>query len=383
MPWVINPTVTINGISYNSSTVGGISIDYGRSSVWQPQNAGSARIRLLNTNNTPFAIDLNQSVIVKLKDFAGTTDKTVFTGNVTNIENNVVLYGGTTTLASITITAVAPLSIMARTQSGLVNYPAESDNSRLSRIFAECAVTVDTLDAPVYNYIARSASPNSALSLANYYAAMATGAIYETTDGKVGFDSQFSRNTDVAANGYFAINPAFINWQNLKSYTSLAEVLNDVNLKYDTSSYVQAENTGSQLTYGVLQQTINTEISGINDANSLANLYLGMRAYPRTSLSNVEIRLDDPDIDSTTIDKLLGTYFGMPISITGAPAVISDGIYYGFVEGWNLSFDQQAARLSLKTSNKVYSYRPTVWQSVNPSLQWSGVNATLQWKDYE
>lgn len=383
MAWVINPTVTINGVSYNSSAVGSVSIDYGRSNVWQAQQAGYSRITLLNTNNTSFAIDLNQSVVVKLKNYAGTTDKTVFTGKITNIENSVVLYAGTTTLAAVTITAVAPLSVMARTQSGLTDYPAETDNARISRIFSECAVTVDTLDAAVYTYIARPTSPIDALSLANYYALMATGSLYETTDGKVGYDSQYSRSTDVASNGYFAINPAYINWQNLKSNTAIGELTNDVNLQYNGNNYVTAENTSSQTTYGVMQATIKTEIDNSTDATSLANLYLGMRAYPNTSLNNIEIRLDDPDINSTTIDKLLGTYFGLPISITGAPATIYNGVYQGFVEGWNLTFNQSVARLTLRSSYKTYSYRPTVWQSVAPALIWSAVTATTQWKDYE
>lgn len=383
MAWAINPTVTVNGVSYVSNAVGSVSIDYGRTSVWEPQKAGYARITLLNTTNTAFAIDLNQQVVVKVKDFAGTSDITVFTGVVSNIENSVVLYAGTTTLAGVTITAVAPLSVMARTQSGLVDYPAELDNSRISRIFSECGVTVDTLDAAVYTYIARPASPASALALANYYAQMATGSLYETTNGKVGYDSQYSRSTDVATNGYFAINPTFINFQNLKSSTAIGELINDVNLQYNGNNYVTAANTSSQATYGDMQATIKTEIDNSTDATSLANLYLAMRAYPNTSLSNIEIRLDDPDIDSTTINKLVATYFGMPISVTGAPVPIYNGTYYGFVEGWNLTFNQISARLTLRSSYKTYSYRPTVWQSVAPALIWSAVTATTQWKDYE
>lgn len=383
MAWTINPTVTVNGVSYVSNAVGSVSIDYGRNNVWAAQQAGYARITLLNTTNTPFSIDLNQSIIVKVKNYAGTSDITVFTGVVSSIENSVVAYSGSTPLTSITITAAAPLSIMARTQSGLVAYPEETDNARISRIFAECNVTVDSLDAPVYTYIARSISPASSLALANYYAQMATGSLYETTDGKVGYDSQYSRNTDVAINGYYAIDPAYINIQNLKSSSAVGELINNVNLQYNGNNYVTSANSSSQATYGDMQATIKTEINNSTDALSLANLYLGMRAYPNTSLSSFDVRLDDPDIDSATVNKLVSTYFGMPISITGAPAQIFNGTYYGFVEGWNLTFNQISARLTMRTSSKTYSYRPTVWQSVTPTLQWQAVTATIQWKDYE
>lgn len=383
MPWTINPTVTINGVSYASNAIGSISVNYGRTNVWEAQKAGYASVQLLNTNNTSFAIDLNQQVVIKVKNYAGTSDITVFTGVVTNIENTVVLYSGSTTLAGVTVTAIAPLSVMARTQSGLVNYPSELDNDRISRIFNECGVTVDTLDTSVYTYTDRPASAASALSLANYYAQMATGSLYETTDGKVGYDSQYSRNTDVATNGYFAINPAFIDFRNLKSSTSIGELINNINLQYNGNNYIETANSTSQSLYGDMQATIKTEIINSTEATELANLYLAMRAYPNTSLSNIEIRLDDPDIDSTTINKLIATYFGMPISITGAPVPIYDGVYQGFVEGWNLSFNQIAARLTLRTSYKTYSYRPTVWQSVAPALQWTAVTATTEWKDYE
>lgn len=383
MPWTINPTVTINGVSYASNTIGSISVNYGRTNVWEAQKAGYASVQLLNTNNTSFAIDLNQQVVIKVKNYAGTSDITVFTGVVTNIENTVVLYSGSTTLAGVTVTAIAPLSVMARTQSGLVNYPSELDNDRISRIFNECGVTVDTLDTSVYTYTDRPASPASALSLANYYAQMATGSLYETTDGKVGYDSQYSRNTDVATNGYFAIDPAFIDFRNLKSSTSIGELINNINLQYNGNNYIETANSTSQSLYGDMQATIKTEIINSTEATELANLYLAMRAYPNTSLSNIEIRLDDPDIDSTTVNKLIATYFGMPISITSAPVPIYDGVYQGFVEGWNLSFNQIAARLTLRTSYKTYSYRPTVWQSVAPALQWTAVTATTEWKDYE
>jgi hypothetical protein len=384
MAWVISPTVTVNGVSYTSNAVGGVSIDYGRSTVWEPQRAGYARIQLLNTNNTAFALDINQSVVVKVRNAANTADITVFTGVISNIENSVVLYSGSTNIASVTITAVAPLSIVARTQSGITAYPAETDNARISRILTECGVTIDTLDPAYYNYIARAANPANALVLANYYALMATGSLYETKDGKVGYDSQYSRSTDVSINGYFAIDPTYINFQNMKSSTSVGDLINSLILQYNGGvNQVTSSNATSQATYGNMAATIKTEIDNVTNAQDLSDLYVGMRAYPQTSLSSVEIRLDDPDINATTLDKMLNIYFGMPISIASAPVPLFNGTYYGFVEGWNLSFNQIAAKIVLRTSNKTYSFRSTIWSSVNPATQWSAVTSTTAWKDYD
>lgn len=376
MTWTINPTVTVNGVSYTANAVGAISIDYGRNNVWESQRAGYARIQLINLDNTAFPIDLNQSVVVQVKNYAGTSDITIFTGVVSNIENSVVLFETETTLAGITITAVAPLAVLARTQVGLVDYPAETDNDRISRIFSECDVSVAPFDPPIYNYIARPASPNNALTLANYYALMATGSIYETTTGEIGYDSQYSRNLDVEVNGYFAIDPTYVNFRNLKSASSIGELINNVNLQYNGDQYFTTYLSASQALYGDMQATIKTEIADTDDAQNVAGLYLAMRAYPNTSLSNIEIRLIDPTISSTTVDKMLNMYFGMPVSMAGAPVPIYDGTYYGFVEGWNLQLNQVSARITLRTSEKTYSYRPYVWEAIDPATQWDSIDPT-------
>ena len=108
-----------------------------------------------------------------------------------------------------------------------------------------------------------------------------------------------------------------------------------------------------------------------------------MRAYPKTSMSSVEVRIDDPDMDATTLNKMLNIYFGMPVQIAGLPATVSASTYYGFVEGWNLAFSQLSARITLRTTEKTYSYRFTQWEDVSAVLQWNAVGATLTWLTYE
>lgn len=382
MPWTISPTVTIDGVSFNSSAVGSISITQGRGSIWETMKAGYSRIQLLNTNNTATGIDINDPVVIKLKNFAGTSDITVFTGTVASIENNVVLYAGTTTLAGITITAVGNLSKVSRTQSGLVNYPAETDTARITRILGECAVTADTIDAATYNLSARTASTNSALNLLNQYAITATGSIYETADGKVGYANQYRRNTDVLVTGYFDLNPAFIDFNNLKSNLAIGDVVNSMSVEY-TGGSTSFDNASSITTYGKIAGTLKTEISNVTDAANLAGLIVGMRSYPQTNLTDIEVRLDDPDMDSTTLNKLLAIYFGLPVQIAGVPTPIFPATYYGFVEGWTLSFNAVSAKINLRTSYKTYSYRPTIWSAVNPATQWTGAGATTTWATYE
>lgn len=382
MTWTISPTVVIDGVTYNSNTIGNLTISKGRTYIWETMRAGYASIQLINTTDTASTIDINDPVTIKLKDFAGTSDITVFTGVVATLENNVMLYSGTTTLATMTITAVGNLSRVARTQSSLVDYPEESDSARISRILAECSVTSDTVDGATYTMMARPATTESALNLLNLYALTATGSIYETSDGKVGFANQYRRNADVLANGYFNIDPTFINFNNLKSNLAISDVFNSLNVKY-SAGIVSFENSSSIAAYGKISSTMNTEILTAADANSFASLMIGMRAYPQTNLTDIEIRLDDPDMNSTTLNKMLNIYFGMPIQISGAPVAIFPSTYYGFVEGWTITFNSVSAKINLRTSYKTYSYRPTVWSAVNPATQWTGVGATTTWATYE
>ena len=165
---------------------------------------------------------------------------------------------------------------------------------------------------------------------------------------------------------------------------SLGDVINNVQIKYNGSSYFNTTSSGSIASYGTIAGTLETEISNEPDANTLGGIYLGMRAYPQTSLSTLEVRLSDPDVDATTLNKMLNMYFGMPVQVSSLPLSIYPSTYYGFVEGWNLQFNNNSAKIALRTTQKTYSFRYTQWEDVAPpSLQWNGVAALLQWIDYQ
>jgi hypothetical protein len=207
--------------------------------------------------------------------------------------------------------------------------------------------------------------------------------MYETQSGTVGYANENRRNQDAILNGYYSINPSYIVASTFKSNLSQGDVINSAKIKYNGSNYVTVTSSGSTSNYGTIAATLDTDIATEADATLLANIYIGMRAYPKTSMSSVEVRIDDPDMDATTLNKMLNIYFGMPVQIAGLPATVSASTYYGFVEGWNLAFSQLSARITLRTTEKTYSYRFTQWEDVSPVLQWNAVGATLTWLTYE
>tara|TARA_R110000868_G_scaffold196062_3_gene441862 strand:- start:711 stop:1862 length:1152 start_codon:yes stop_codon:yes gene_type:complete len=383
MTWTINPTVTVNGTSYLSSTVGSISINYGRTNIWDFQNVGYANITLVNATNTNYSIDINQSVVVKLKDYAGTSDITVFTGTVTQVNSSMKVASGAVNISYVQITAVGALATLARTQVGTAIYPEQDESERITAVIAGTSATVDTIDTGNYTLLERAINPNAAITIANAAALTATGSIYETASGKVGYANQARRNTDVATNGYFNLLADYINVSAIKSQMSLNDVINTVKINYAAGSVYAEASPTSVTTYGTIAGTLDTDISNITDVSLLSGIYLAMRAFPKTSLSAIEVRLDDPGLDGTTLNKMLNMYFGLPIQITSLPLAISATTYQGFVEGWNLTFSGTTARINLRTSEKTYSYRSTQWSGVNPALIWSAVGATLTWNTYD
>jgi len=88
MSWTIDPTVTINGTDYTSDSLNGVTVNNGRSSIWEQPRYGYASIKIKNDTNTPLAIALNEPVTITVDNFTG-THVTVFTGKVSSISNTV------------------------------------------------------------------------------------------------------------------------------------------------------------------------------------------------------------------------------------------------------------------------------------------------------
>lgn len=383
MTWQIQATVTIDGIAYVNDAIGALSVDFGRNNVWDIQRASVATIRLLDITNTGFPIDINDPVVIQIQNATNTAYITIFTGTVSQVAGSMRVSTVATDVATVTITAVGPFANLSRSPAGTIVYPSEIESARIEQILIESGANIDVIDTGIYTLMERPVNPNDALTLVNQYAAMATGAVYETTVNTIGYANEQRRNTDVTNNGYFAINPAYISVNNIQSQRNLSDVINLINIGYNGSSYVGQSNTSSIATYGTIGGTYGTEIATLVDASTLAGVYLGMRSYPKTSISAFDVRLDNPTIDATTLNKMLNMYFGMPISITGLPVSITDTAYQGFVEGWNLSFDSVMAKITIRSTDKTYSYRPARWIDTLATLQWNAVNGTLTWATYE
>lgn len=382
MPWLPQPTITVNGVDRKSITLSDVQISYGRNSVWEQARSSYARIAIINNNSTDFTFDMNQSVSVKVKNVAG-TDVTVFTGKITSVDNALAGSGSIGSSVVQTITAVGPFSQMSRKIIGTSNWGKEFDTDRMTRIFTDAGQTIDVVDSPaIYEFAVRNANPGDSYSLAATYAQQANGYIYETTTGAVGFANESRRFIDQRDNGYLVIPNNYILWGSVSSQKTLADIVNAITVTSIGSSGT-ALDANSQATYGVVAGSIATELHNAADAQIQADRYITLRAYPRTSLSSFTIPVNSPNVSSADVDNFISMSVGKPIQITALPTGIKNTTYRGFVEGYSFSINQYEMIMNLITTDYTYSITPTRWQDVPATLTWAGVDSTVQWTTYD
>ncbi len=383
MTWNPDPLVTIDGVDYSGKTLWGASINFGRSNIWDQARASYATIDLINTTNTDFNIQPNDEVLIKVKNSSGVYI-TLFTGKVTDLNNRMQSMGSVSFTVIQSISAIGVFADMARTIIGDTAWAKEYDDDRMTRIFNDAGVTIDTVDTPgVYEFTARAADAADAYSLAAEYASKAFGYIYETTDGKVGYANESRRLLDVQANGYMSLPLDYILWRGINSSKTSTDVVNDITLIYKNNQVVTASDATSQVIYGLKTAQLTTEIETGAEAQQQADRYIVLRANPRTNLSQFSIPVDSDNVSNADRDELLAMEMGKAIEIDNLPKGIKNTVYKGFVEGWSWSLTQYQAQLNLITTDYTLSVTPVRWQDVSATLIWSAVDPTIQWFQYD
>jgi hypothetical protein len=376
MTWTPQPTVTIGGTDYSSSTLNGLTISYGRTNVWEQSRAAFATVGILNVDNLSLGLEINDTLTITVKD-SNQNNVTLFTGSVTEISNQLQAAGGSTTVAVQTVTAVGAFAQMSRTIIGGDNWPKEYDDDRMTRIFTDSGVTIDVVDTPgVYEFTARDKNPANAYTLATSYAAQAFGYIYETKDGKVGYANESRRTIDVETNGYLDIDEGYINWRGINSKRSISDIVNRIVLFYKANAEVTSEDSHSISQFGLYEARVNTELENLDEAQNVADRYVSLRSIPETNFSAFNINLENPNLLAADLDSLLNIEMGTAFQIDNLPNAISPVTYQGFVEGWTIQIDRAQAVLNIISSDSAYSIVPIRWQDVDPTTEWDDIDPT-------
>jgi hypothetical protein len=407
MTWLPEWRVTVGDDVY--TTVTSVSYASGRLDIDRQATAGYCRVEIINTDNSPFTINVTEPITLELKNSSGTY-VTVFGGEVSDFNIGVRSPEETGYVTTGTILGIGSL---ARLTKAIYNTALSEglDGAQIAAIlgaalnlsWAEVTPTVtwDTypatttwddaesyigeVDSGFYTMIALAANASAkSQTLVDQIATSALGQIFEEKDGDVSYADADHRSNTLAANGYTFLDGAYATPSSITSTTQTARIRNSLIYRYATgyASTYSTSDADSIASYGLFGRSFDSNIKNLVDITEIATRELNLRRIPKGSLGAITFRLDNPDIGNAMLDALIGVYFGQPVLISNLPSNLLGGTFDGFVENVALRATPTFVDVTLYISATEFSLSTTQWDTVIPSsLAWTGVNGTLIWNN--
>jgi hypothetical protein len=407
MTWLPEWRVTVGDDVY--TTVTSVSYASGRLDIDRQPTAGYCRVEIINTDNSPFTINVTEPILLELKNSSGTY-VTVFGGEVSDFNIGV---RSPEESGYVTTGTILGIGSLARLTKAIYNTAlAEGlDGAQIAAILGSAlnlswaevtpTVTWDTypatttwndaesyvgeVDSGFYTMIAVAASASAkSQTLADQIANSALGAVFEEKNGDVSYADADHRSNTLAANGYTALNGAFATPSSITSTTQTARIRNSLIYRYATGygSTYSTSDTDSIASYGLFERSFDSNIKNLADITDIATRELNLRRSPREQLGVITFRLDNPDIGNAMLDSLIGIYFGQPVLISNLPSNMLGGTFEGFVENVALRATPTFVDITLYVTATDLSLSTTQWETVIPStITWDTTNATLIWNN--
>jgi len=409
---VFNPVwqVTIDGTHYTEFVLANLSIQSGRTNIYEQAQAGYCSLTLYNVTQSQVDININDSVGISLKDSTNTFVP-IFGGSVVDLSIEVVNAGSVGITQSITIVAVGALSRLQKAlYSSAIN--RAFDGTQIDVVLSDLLlnnwgevpaaltwgnyqpatetwanaqnVGLGEIDTPGnYDLAARSASVTDVYSLVASLATSGLGYIYENAQGQISYADSTHRSQYLATNGYTDVSAAQAIAPGIKIQMRAGDVRNDLTIKYgsNSASEVFDEDLTSVSIYGRLAQIIYTTLHDQVDAEAQAAFYLKLRAYPQFNMQSIKFELTNPELDDADRDAMINIFMGLPLRISDLPQNMSAGQYAGFVEGWQWTAGYNTISVTALLSPLAYSLQAMKWQEVSVSEHWNTITNTLTWEN--
>ena len=399
--------VEINGLGDVTDLVlSDLTITSGRTDIYSQPVAGYCRFTLKNLDQSAIGFDVNDSIVVKIKDSTSTYIP-IFGGDVSDIDV-VVSTGEPAITQNVTVTALGALSKLPKVLTeGVLSKAFDGDQvfAILSQVlFAQwnqvpSAETWDNyiatttwenaensglgeIDRPGdYELTARSASTTDIYSLVASLANSGLGYIYEDSAGRIGYADSTHRSQYLASNGYAFVDGGLAYASGITTTKRLGDVRNKVTITYKNGAQETAEEPSSIQLYGTQAQNIQTSLENSADALSQAEFYLDIRAFPQFQFKSISFPLTNPIMTDAVRDQFINIFMGLPLDIEDLPTNIADGRYQGFVEGWTWTTRFNALDLTVIVSPVAFSLQAFRWNSVPINITFDTVIPTLDWNN--
>jgi hypothetical protein len=405
--WTPDWAVEVNGLGdITNLVISNLTITSGRSDIYSQPIAGYCRFTILNLNQSATGFDVNDSVVIKVKDSSGVYVP-LFGGDVTDIDIEVQT-GEPAITQAITVTALGALAKLPKTLTqGVLAKDFDGDQiyEILSQVlFANWNAVPATLewanydatttwanaensglgeiDRPGdYELTARSAETIDVYSLVAALARSGLGYIYEDSSGRIGYADSTHRGQYLATNGYAFVDGGWAYAAGIATSRRLGDLRNEVTITYKNDAQETASDAASIALYGYQAENIVTSIENQSDAEDQAAFYLDIRAYPQDQFKAITFPLTNPNIPDVSRDQALNIFMGLPLDIEDLPLNIADGRYQGFVEGWTWTSRFNALDLTVIVSPVAFSLQAFRWNSVPITESWNTISPTLDWNN--
>jgi len=405
--WTPDWAVSVNGAGdITSLVIADLTVTSGRSDIYSQPVAGYARFTVKNLDQSAITFDVNDSVVIKVKNSSGTYVP-IFGGDISDIDV-VVRTGDPAITEDVTITALGALAKLPKTLTeGVLTKANDGDqiyailsallygawnevpaalewtNYEATTTWADAQNTgLGEIDQPGdYELTARSASTTDVYSLVSGLARSGLGYIYEDASGRIGYADSTHRGEYLAANGYAYVDGGWAYAAGVSTSKRLGDLRNKVTITYKSGQQETAEDAASIATYGIQAENIQTSIENGADALSQAEFYLDIRAYPQYQFKAITFPLANPAIPDVSRDQALNIFMGLPIDIEDLPTNIAGGRYQGFIEGWTWTSRFNQLDLTIIVSPVAFSLQAFKWLNVPIGETWNTISPTLDWNN--
>jgi hypothetical protein len=407
MTWLPEWRVTVGDDVY--TTVTSVSYATGRLDIDRQCTAGYCRVEIINTDGSPFTINVTEPITLELKNTSGTYI-TVFGGEVSDFSIGV---RSPEESGYITTGTILGIGALAKLTKAIYNTALSEglDGAQISAILGaalnlswnevtptvtwatypatttwnEAETYIGTIDSGFYTMISQAASATAkSQSLVDQIATSALGQVYESADGLVNYDDADHRSDYLSDNGYTYLDAAYATPSSISSQTQIARIRNSLIYKYSTAygSTYSASDSDSIASYGLYEKSFESNIKNLADITDIATRELNLRKTAKASLGAITFRLDNPDMPSAMLDDLIGIFFGEPVLIQNLPSNLLGGTFEGFVENVALRATPTYVDITLYITATEFSLSTTQWETVLPStITWATTNAILTWNN--
>jgi hypothetical protein len=343
--------------------------------------------------------------VIKVDDSNG-NEVTLFTGFVADVQKQVDARGTVGTKTSTRVTGIGSLAKLNRRRVGASGFPKQLDGERIAEILFETAgkrwntldpaltwqdvnplqnwanfdVLIGKIDEGDFELFAYNQGIANGLGLAQIMAQSGLGILYEGNDGRINYDEFSARAGKVAADGFLNLNLDAVLAVGLTTISRLSDLINDVEITYKNGQTETGLDANSNALFGEFDFNLTTQLELQSDAEQRVEYYLETRAFPRVSLSQLNLTLGT-SIDNTLRNDLLAIGVSTPISIEGLPLNVYPEGFNGFVEGYTWTIARNELFLSLNVSDYALSQIQMNWLQVPAALRWQDVTATLEWEN--